>query len=70
MRSKLTNVMQWVVPHAHNGLLESLLNVGIVGTAFFAFILIRTIVLAVRCLRTPGRALANIDDLMLCRDYC
>ena len=35
------------------------------GTALFAFILIRTIVLAVRCLRTPERALA-ISTISCC----
>ena len=53
------------VPNAHNGLLEFLLDVGVLGTALFAFILIRTIVLAVRCLRTPERALA-ISTISCC----
>ncbi len=50
---------------AHSGLLEFLLDVGVLGTALFAFILIRTIVLAVRCLRTPERALA-ISTISCC----
>ena len=62
---EINKFMQWVVPHAHNGLLESLLNVGIVGTALFAFILIRTIVLAVRCLGTSERAL-GISTISCC----
>ena len=53
------------MPNAHNGLLEFLLDVGVLGTALFAFILIRTIVLAVRCLRTPERALA-ISTISCC----
>ena len=40
-------------------------NVGVLGTALFAFILIRIIVLAVRCLRTPERALA-ISTISCC----
>ena len=40
-------------------------NVGVLGTALFAFILIRTIVLAVRCLGTPERALA-ISTISCC----
>ena len=57
--------MHWTVPQAHNGLLECLLNVGVLGTGLFAFILIRTIVLAVRCLRTPERSLA-ISTISCC----
>jgi exopolysaccharide production protein ExoQ len=55
---EMSDAVHYVVPEAHNGLLEILLNVGVLGTALFAFILIRTIVLAVRCFRTPDRALA------------
>jgi exopolysaccharide production protein ExoQ len=62
---EISNALGWVVPQAHNGLLEFLLNVGVLGTALFAFILIRTIVLAVRCLSTPERALA-ISTITCC----
>ena len=56
--AEISAAVHWTVPNAHNGLLEFLLDVGVLGTALFAFILIRIIVLAVRCLRTPERALA------------
>jgi O-antigen ligase len=62
---EISDVVHWTVPNAHNGLLEFLLDVGVFGTALFAFILIRTIVLAVRCLRTPERALA-ISTISCC----
>ena len=62
---EISDAVHWVVPNAHNGLLEFLLDVGVLGTALFAFILIRTIVLAVRCLRTPERALA-ISTISCC----
>jgi exopolysaccharide production protein ExoQ len=62
---EISDAMGQVMPQAHNGLLEFLLNVGVLGTALFAFILIRTIVLAVRCLRTPERALA-ISTITCC----
>jgi exopolysaccharide production protein ExoQ len=55
---EIFDAVHYIVPHAHNGLLECLLNIGVLGTALFAFILIRNFVLAVRCLRTPERALA------------
>jgi exopolysaccharide production protein ExoQ len=63
--AEISNALRWSVPNAHNGLLEFLLGVGVLGTALFAFILIRTIVLAVRCLRTPERALA-ISTISCC----
>ncbi len=62
---EISDAVHWVVPNAHNGLLEFLLDVGVLGTALFAFILIRIIVLAVRCLRTPKRALA-ISTISCC----
>ena len=62
---EISDAVHWVVPNAHNGLLEFLLDVGVLGTALFAFILVRTIVLAVRCLRTPERALA-ISTISCC----
>jgi|GEM_PF-2573432 len=63
---EIFDAVHWVVPHAHNGLLEGLLEIGAVGTALFAFLLARTIVLALRCLRrTPERALA-ISTISCC----
>ena len=62
---EISNAVHWIVPQAHNGLLEFLLNVGVLGTALFAFILIRIVVLAVRCLRTSDRALA-ISTISCC----
>jgi exopolysaccharide production protein ExoQ len=55
---EISTILKWYVPQAHNGLLEMLLNVGIVGTAFFIFLWARNVWLALRCLRTPEKALA------------
>jgi O-antigen ligase len=55
---EVSDAVGWVVPEAHNGLLELLLNVGIVGTALFFWLFIRNISLAFRCLGTPAKALA------------
>ena len=63
--AEISDAVHWEVPNAHNGLLEFLLDIGMVGTALFAFILTRTIVLAVRCLRTPETALA-ISTISCC----
>jgi exopolysaccharide production protein ExoQ len=56
-------LLGWHVAHAHNGLLEMLLEVGIVGTIFFVFLLTRNVVLALRCLRTPAKDIA-VSSLM------
>jgi O-antigen ligase len=55
---EISQVLKWYVPQAHNGLLEMLLNVGLVGTAFFIFLWTRNIWLALRCLCTPQKGLA------------
>ena len=56
---------QWFVPEAHNGLLEMLLGIGIVGTGVFILLLVRNLVLAFRCLRTSAKAIA-ISTLLSC----
>ena len=63
--AEISDALRWSVPNAHNGLLEFLLGIGVLGTALFAFILTRTIVQAVRCLRTAERALA-ISTISCC----
>jgi exopolysaccharide production protein ExoQ len=62
---EIANKVKWFVPQAHNGLLELLLNVGVVGTSIFILLFSRTVVFAFRCLRTPRNGLA-ISTLMLC----
>ena len=63
---KISDAMGFLVPQAHNGLLEFLLNVGVVGTALFVFVLVRNMVLGIWCLSTPSSGLGDIDDHMLC----
>ena len=55
---EISDAVRWTVPEAHNGLLELLLNLGIVGTALFFGLFIRNLSLAFRCLGTPAKALA------------
>ena len=63
--NELYLLLGWHATHAHNGLLEMLLEVGIVGTIFFVFLLARNVVLALRCLRTPAKDFA-ISSLLCC----
>jgi O-antigen ligase len=62
---QIANVMGFFVPEAHNGLLEMLVHIGVVGTAIFIFLFVRNVVLAFRCLRTSAKELA-ISTLMCC----
>jgi O-antigen ligase len=63
--SEISSLLRWPVAHAHNGLLEMLLEVGIVGTIFFVFLWGRNVVLALRCLRTPAKDFA-VSSLLCC----
>jgi O-antigen ligase len=49
----------WHVVHAHNGLLEMLLEVGVIGTILISVIFLRSVWLAYRCLRTSARELGT-----------
>lgn len=57
--------LHWFAPEAHNGLLEMLLSVGVIGTAFLIFMLARNIGLGLRSLRTSEKALA-VSSLLCC----
>lgn len=62
---EISDAVHWVVPQAHDGLLELLLNIGILGTALFFWLFIRNLALAFLCLRTPAKALA-VSAIMCC----
>jgi exopolysaccharide production protein ExoQ len=62
---QISDAVHWTVPQAHNGLLELLLNLGLLGTAAFISFFIRNLALAVRCLRTPANVLA-VSTIMCC----
>jgi O-antigen ligase len=63
--NEISALLRWPIAHAHNGLLEMLLEVGIVGTVFFLFLWARNVVLALRCLRTPAKDFA-VSSLLCC----
>ncbi|MDO9712567.1 O-antigen ligase family protein [Paracraurococcus lichenis] len=64
----ISDSLGWVVPHAHNGILEMLLEVGVFGTAFFLLIWTRTVAMAVRLIGSPARDLA-VTALMACGGF-
>jgi len=60
----ISTTLGWIVPQAHNGLLEMLLDVGILGTIFFACLFTRNVIIAVSCMNTGAREMAI--TLLLC----
>jgi exopolysaccharide production protein ExoQ len=63
---EVSEALGWTVPEAHNGLLEMLLEVGVVGTGFFLFLWARTLVLALRCAGTGEKQTGVSALLCLC----
>jgi O-antigen ligase len=66
LADEVSAALGWTVPEAHNGLLELLLEVGVVGTALFVALWARNLVLALRCLRTDAREMGMSALLCLC----
>lgn len=56
---QISDTLHWSVPQAHNGLLEMLLNVGLIGTVIFMFLWARTVRLSLRCMKMGESALAT-----------
>ncbi|WP_050044083.1 O-antigen ligase family protein [Bradyrhizobium sp. LTSPM299] len=55
----------WLVPHAHNGILEMLLELGVTGTLLMLVVFFRSIWCAWRCTRTSSNEL-GISSLLTC----
>jgi exopolysaccharide production protein ExoQ len=48
---EIANTIHWYAPEAHNGLLEILLNGGLIGAVWFIYLLVRTFRVALQCIR-------------------
>jgi exopolysaccharide production protein ExoQ len=55
---QIADEMRWISPEAHNGLLDILLSVGLIGLAFYFFLLARNVRLALKCMQTSVKVLA------------
>src|SRR6516164_5307112 len=58
-------MIRYPINEAHNGLLQLLLDVGVVGTAFFLFLWVRNLVMAVKCINGPAPQLGVSAFLLL-----
>jgi exopolysaccharide production protein ExoQ len=56
--------VNWSFTEAHNGLLQLLLDVGVVGTALFLFLWLRNVAMAVKCINGPASAI-GVSSLAL-----
>jgi exopolysaccharide production protein ExoQ len=63
---KISDILRWWVPQAHNGVLEILLSVGLFGLIFYVFLLGRTWSLSFKCMRTNERQMGVTCFLLCC----
>ncbi len=62
---EISDAVHWVVPQAHNGMLEILLQVGFVGSVLYVALLVRVTWLSVRCMRSHWGPL-GVTTLLVC----
>ena len=62
---KISDILGWRVPQAHNGMLEILLSVGLIGAVMYIYVLGRAFWLSVKWMRTSESAIA-ITSLLIC----
>jgi exopolysaccharide production protein ExoQ len=62
---EISNLVRWGVPEAHNGLLQALLDVGVIGTALLIFIWMRNLAMATKCMNGPAPELGLTALLLL-----
>ena len=55
---KIADALHWFAPQAHNGILEILLSVGLIGAVFFIYLWGRTVSLSLKCMRTSESTMA------------
>lgn len=62
---EISTALRWDVPQAHNAAIGILLEVGIVGLAFFLFLWVRNVALSLKCMSTRAKELAA-SSLLCC----
>jgi exopolysaccharide production protein ExoQ len=61
----IAQAVNWTAPNAHNGLLEFLLEIGLVGTSLFVLLWVRNLVMALRCMNGPAPQIGLTSVLLL-----
>ncbi len=62
---EISTFFLWGPDEAHNGLLQVLLDVGMIGTAFYLLMWIRNLVMAVKCMNGPAPEIGVTSLLLL-----
>ena len=55
---RIWHILRWEPPHAHNGILELWLEIGLIGTALFLIVFVYYVTRALRMLRSSSEATA------------
>ena len=63
--AEIFRALRWDVPEAHNGILEILLGLGIIGAVMLVGLFLRNVIFAFRCFNTQQQNLA-ISSLLCC----
>lgn len=63
--AQIAEAINWTSPNAHNGLLEFLLDIGVLGTSLFLFLWIRYFVMALKCMNGPAQQFGLTAALVL-----
>jgi exopolysaccharide production protein ExoQ len=62
---EISDLVRWTVPEAHNGLLQALLDVGLIGTVLLMFIWMRNLAMAAKCMNGPAPEIGLTSLLLL-----
>ena len=62
---RISDEIRWIVPQAHNGMLEFLLEIGYLGTSFFMFLWIRNFTIALKSMNGPAARFGLSSVLLL-----
>jgi exopolysaccharide production protein ExoQ len=62
--AQITSTVGFGISEAHNGMLQLLLDIGVLGAAFFLFLWMRNMVTAVKCINGPAPEI-GVSSLLL-----
>lgn len=62
---QISESLKWIVPEAHNGILEILLSAGLIGAVMFLYLWGRTLVVSIKCMQTVESSV-GITGFLVC----